>query len=120
MSTTSAAGAAWVAFVNVGEDGEIEIGFDFGEDAEAFVEAGAAKGFDGGAVGFVVGGFEDVGDAGVGGDFRDALGHFAGVGFGFDDAGAGDEEEGIVAAEAERVERDFVGCLCRSYRVRSE
>jgi len=94
--------------VNVGEDGEMEIGFYFGEDAEALGEARAAKGFDGGAIGFVVGGFEDVGDAGVGGDFRDALGHGAGVGFGFDDAGAGDEEEGIVAAEAERAERDFV------------
>ena len=59
------------------------------------LSAGAAEGFCGGAVGFVVGGFEDVGDAGVGGDFRDAFGHFAGVGFGFDDAGAGDEKERV-------------------------
>lgn len=68
-------------FVNVGEDGEAEIGFNFAEDAKAFGEAGAAKGFDGGAIRFVVGGFEDVGDAGVGSDFGDAFGHFAGVRF---------------------------------------
>jgi len=36
------------------------------------------------------------------------LGHFAGVRFGFDDARAGDQEERIGAAEAERVELDFV------------
>ena len=99
------------AFVNVGEDGELQIGFDFGEDAETFFGAGAAEGFGGGAICFVVGGFEDVGDAGVGGDFRDGLGHFARVGFGFDDAGAGDEEKRILAAEAQRVERDFAGVV---------
>src|SRR5258708_7206969 len=75
---------------------------NFARSGEVFGEAGAAKGFDGRAVGFVVGGFENVGDTGVAGDFCDAFGHGAGVGFGFDDAWAGDEEERIVAAEAER------------------
>ena len=47
--------------------GELQIGFDFTENAQAFCEARPAKGFHGGAVGFVVRGFEDVG----------ALGHTA-------------------------------------------
>ena len=97
--------------VNVGEDREMEIGFYFGEDAKAFGEAGTAESFYGGAIGFVVGGFEDVGYAGVGGDFGEALGHIAGVGFGFDYAGAGDEEEGMVAAEAESRERFLRVCV---------
>ena len=36
MSQTSAAGRAWERFMDVGEDGEVQIGFDFGEDTEAF------------------------------------------------------------------------------------
>ena len=95
--------------VNVGEDREVEIGFNFGEDAETFGETRTTKGFNGGAVGFVVGGFEDVGDPGVSGDFCHAFGHGTCVGLGFDYARAGDEEEGIVAAEAERAEGDFAG-----------
>ena len=51
------------------------------EDAGAFDEAGAAETFDAGAVGLVVAGFEDVGDAEVGGDALDGVGHGAGVGF---------------------------------------
>ena len=47
----------------------------------------------GGAVGLVVAGFEDVGDAEVGGDALDGVGHGAGVLLALDDAGAGDEEE---------------------------
>ena len=57
------------------------------------VEAGAAEAFDAGAVGLVVAGFEDEGNAEVGGDALDGVGHGADVGFGLDDAGAGDEEE---------------------------
>jgi hypothetical protein len=93
--------------VDVGKDGQTEVGFDFAEDAQAFGEARAAKGFDGGAIGFVVGGFENVGDIGVGGDFCDTLGHGAGVGFRFDDAGTGNEKERMVTAEAERGELNF-------------
>ena len=70
--------------------------------------ARAAKGFSRGAIGFVVGGFKDVGDAGVSSDFCDAFGHFARVRFRFDDTGAGDEEERIFGAEAQGVQRDFV------------
>ena len=86
-------GGAVLGGVNVGEDGEAG-GFGYGaQDAATFGEAGAAEAADRGAVGFVVAGFEDVGDAEIGGDALDGVGHGAGVGFGLDDAGAGDEEE---------------------------
>jgi len=96
--------------VDVGEDRNLEIGFNFAEDAKAFDQARAAEGFYRRSIGLVVGGFEDVGNLRVGGDFGDALGHGARVRFGFDDAGSGNEEERIAAAETERVELDFVSC----------
>jgi hypothetical protein len=102
--------------VNVSEDGEVQVGFDFGEDAQAFLEAGTAKGFYRGAVGFVIGGFEDVGNAGVGGNFGYSFRHFARMRFAFDDAGAGDEKERVADAEAQRAERNVVSGDHRRYR----
>src|SRR5262249_20319088 len=72
-------------------------------------EAGAAEAFDGGAIGFVVGGFKDVGDAGVGGNLGDTLCHRVRVGFRFDDTRAGDEKKRIGTAEAQGAESDFAG-----------
>jgi hypothetical protein len=92
-------------FVDVGEDGEAGGFGDGAEDAGAFAQAGAAEARDGGAVGLVVGGLEDIGDSQVGGNALDGLGHAAGVGFALDDAGAGDEEE---AACADGDGADFV------------
>jgi hypothetical protein len=83
--------------VDVGEDGEAVLLGDAAEDACAFSEAGAAEAVDGGAVGLVVAGFEDVGDAEVGGDALDGVGHAAGVRLGLDDAGAGDEKQRAAA-----------------------
>ena len=79
--------------VDVGEDGKAGFAGEAAEDARALEKAGAAKAFDAGAVGLVVAGFEDEGDAEVGGDALQGVGHGADVGFAFDDAGAGDEEE---------------------------
>ena len=79
--------------VYVGEHRQARIFRDAAEDARALREAGAAKALHAGAVGLVVAGFEDERDAEVGRDALDGLGHGAGVGFGLDDAGAGDEEE---------------------------
>ena len=94
--------------VDVGEDGEAG-GFGYGaEDAAAFGEAGAAEAADGGAVGFVVAGFEDVGDAEVGGDALDGVGHGAGVLLGLDDAGTGDEEE-FAAAYGDVADVEWIG-----------
>ena len=62
-------------------------------------------------VGFVVAGLEDVGDAEVGGDALDGVGHHAGMGFGLDDAGAGDEEE-LAAADVDVSDLEGVaGCV---------
>jgi len=97
-------------FVNVCENGQFQLGFDLREDAKAFGEARPAEGIYGGAVGFVVGGFEDEGDAGVGGDFRDALREHTRVGFGLDDAGTGDEEKGPSAAELDVAQVKFLRC----------
>ena len=48
--------------VDVGEDGQAGAFLYFGEDAQAFFQSRAAEGSDRRAIGFVVGGFEDVGD----------------------------------------------------------
>ena len=79
--------------MDVSEDGEASIFGDAAEDARALREAGAAKAFDAGAVGLVVAGFEDEGNGEIGGDALDGVGHGARMGFGLDDAGAGDEEK---------------------------
>ena len=79
--------------MDVGEDGEIILLGDGPEDAGAFDYSRTAEAVDRGAVGFIVAGFEDVWDAKVGGDALDRVGHHAGMLFGFDNAGAGDEEE---------------------------
>ncbi len=101
-------GAAILGGVDVGEDGEAG-GFGYGaENAAAFGEAGAAEASDGGAVSFVVAGFEDVGDAEVGGDALDGVGHGAGVVLGLDDAGAGDEEE-FAAAYGDGADIEGIG-----------
>lgn len=51
----------------------------------------------GGSVGLIVTGFEDVGDAEVRGDALDGVSHHAGVGFGFNNAGTCDKKELAVA-----------------------
>ena len=94
--------------VDVGEDGEAVVLGDGAEDARAFGEAGAAEAVDGGSVGFVVAGFEDVGDGEVGGDALDGVDEGAGVGLGLEDAGAGDEEE-AGAADGDGAEGEFGG-----------
>ena len=83
---------------------------------KAFREARSAKSFHGGAVGFVVGGFEDVGDAAVGGNFGDFFRHFSGVRFVFDDARSGYQKERVAKSEAQRAESNVVSGDHRSYR----
>ena len=77
------------------------------QDARAFDEARAAKAADAGAVRLVVAGFEDVRNAEVGGDALDGIGERAGVGFGLDDAGPGDEKE-LAAADGNRADIEGV------------
>src|SRR5207244_2378357 len=63
------------------------------EDARAFLKARTAKALYAGAVGLVVTGFEDVGNSQVRSDALDGLGHGAGVSFGLDNTGPGDEKQ---------------------------
>jgi hypothetical protein len=102
--------------VNVGEDRELQIGFDFAENAQAFGKAGAAEGLHGGSVGLVVGSLENVGHAAVGGNFGNFFSHFAGVGFVFNDAGSGYQEKRVADSEAQRAESNVVCGDHRSYR----
>ena len=101
-------GGAVLGGVDVGEDGETGALRYGAEDAAAFDEAGAPEAANGGAVGFVVTGFEDVGDAEVGGDALDGVGHGAGVLLGLDDAGASDEEE-LAAAYGDVAYVEWIG-----------
>jgi hypothetical protein len=83
--------------VDVGQYGKACRLGDAAKDAGAFNDAWAAEAVDRGAIGFVVAGLEDVGNAQVGGDALDGIGHGAGVLFGLYDAGTGDEKELSVA-----------------------
>ena len=56
-------------FVHVGKNGDADLGFDFGEDAQTFGDTGTTIAGAGRAVGFVEGGFVDEGDAEIVSDF---------------------------------------------------
>ena len=94
-------------FVDVGENWEA-CGFGkAAEDRDAFDESGAAEAGERGAVGLVVGGLEDVGDAKVGGDALDGVGHGADVRLALYDAGSGDEEK-AAGADVDGADFEFV------------
>ncbi len=93
MSATSATVGDVGCFVHVGEDGDVDLFFDFLQDAQALFQAGAAKTLQGGAIGLVVRGFEDEGDVQGPGYAFDDLRHADGVIFALDDARAGDQEQ---------------------------
>ena len=69
----------------------------FAEDAQTFLQSRAAIGRDRGAVGLVVGSFENVGHAQIGGDCAQTLGHAHRVSFAFDHARPGDQNSGAFA-----------------------
>lgn len=84
--------------VDVGEDGEVEFILNALENLEPFLEAGSAEGMDGGAVGFIVGAFEDEVEGEVA---EDSFEFFSGTEselFAFDDAGAAKNGERLVGA----------------------
>ncbi len=59
MSTTVAAGSAWLRVVNVGQDRQAGSLLDLAEDTQTFIEPGPAKGRDRGAIGLVERRLED-------------------------------------------------------------
>ena len=102
-------------FVHVGNHRHADFGFDFGEDAQAFGDAGAAVTRAGGAVGLVKRGFVDEGQAEAVGQFFQGFGGGERQRFGFNHAGPGDEEEGAVVADFKAAE---VHAVAPSWRVR--
>ncbi len=65
--------------VDIGQYGQAGAVADGAQDAAALSQPGTAKALDGGTVGFVVTGFEDVGNAKVGGDALNGVGQHARV-----------------------------------------
>ena len=63
------------------------------QNAHPFLESRPAEALHAGAISFVVAGLENVGNAQVGRDALDGIRHGADVGFGFNDAGAGDQKK---------------------------
>jgi hypothetical protein len=61
--------------MHVGQHGQAGVFGQTAQDARAFDQARAAKALHAGAVGLVVAGLEDVGNAEVGGDALNGLGH---------------------------------------------
>src|SRR5206468_10302949 len=76
--------------------------------------SGAAESLERGAVGLIEGSLKDVWQSRIGRDLRDFFRHGAGVCFGFNDAGPGNQEQGIAAAEAQLAKFDFA---CRAHKI---
>ena len=74
------------------------------EDREAGFEPRAAEGVHARAVGLVVAGLEHIRQADTPGYLGDGGCHSEGVVGGFDDAGAGDEQQGLACANAVRAQ----------------
>src|SRR5262249_45350387 len=83
-------------FVDIRENCEFEVRFNFAEDAEAFGQSGATKGIDGGAVGLGIRGLKYVGYSSVSSYFRHGFGDLSRMSLRFDHARARDEKERIV------------------------
>ena len=91
--------------MDVGQNRDVVLRFDAGEDAQPFVQPWSAKRGAGRPVGFVVRRFEDERHAEPARNRRQSPGELGRVGLAFDDAGAGDEDERLPAAD-----RDIANC----------
>ena len=79
--------------MDVGENRHAHLALHPREDFQARLEAGTSKRCVAGAIGLVEGAFEDVGEAGLARDFRDAGGVAQARILALDDAGAGDQHQ---------------------------
>ena len=105
-------GGGLVGFVDIGEDGDLDLVAHAGEDAQAFGEAGAAEAGDGGAVGLVIAGFENERDAERAADGGDGGGHEKGVLLTLDDTGTGDEKQ-LGTADGDVLDEEWHGGIIR-------
>ena len=90
--------------MHVGSDRETQLTSDSSQDLQAAGEARTPKGANGSPVGLVVGSLEDEGDAQSGCDLPETAGQIQGMVFALDDAGTGDEKEGLPGSEPPFVE----------------
>ncbi len=65
--------------MDVGEDRKFHLGFDLAENAQAFLQSGAAESLERGAVGLIEGSLKDVWQSRIGRDLGDFFRHGAGV-----------------------------------------
>jgi len=79
--------------MNVGQHRHAEFGADFGQHAQALVEAGTAKGFGRSAIGFVEAGFENVKNAERSAGFFERSGHLQAKPFVFNHARPGNQKQ---------------------------
>jgi hypothetical protein len=79
--------------VDIGDDRQIKFGAESRKDVESFVHTEAAEGLVGGAVGFIVTGFEDIINAERAAGFFEGRGDLEAEVFTFDDARARDKRE---------------------------
>ena len=100
-------------FMHVGRDRDAQLTADSPQDLQAASEARTPEGTNGSPVGLVVGRLEDEGDAHSGCDLPETAGQIESMPFAFDDAGAGNEKEGLPVPEPRAAEvqpvthRDF-------------
>src|SRR5580698_3006939 len=93
--------------VNISQDGHFGDFSNLPQNAQTLFNSRAAEAANRGAIGFVVGGLEDVRQLLLARDSRDGLGHLEGVRFTFDDTGAGDEKKTSADGNFTDVERFF-------------
>ena len=92
--------------------GTLDLFADVAQDAQTFFRAGAAEAGDGGAIGLVIAGFEDVGDAELAADGGDGGGHEERVLLTLNDTGTGDEKK-LRAADGDVLHREGHGGIIR-------
>ncbi len=102
--------------VDVGEHGEARDLLHAGQDAQAFLEAGAAIRVHRGPVGLVVGRLVDERDAGGGRDRLQPLGHHQGMRLVLDGARSPDERERCPAPDGDAGDPDGAGRHAAGYR----
>src|SRR5712692_388264 len=96
--------------MDVGEYRQFQFRLNLAENAQAFLQTRTAESLYRGAVGLVVGCFEDVRNSGVSGDLGNLFRHNASVYFAFKYTRAGNQEQGIAATEAQGSQTYFFAC----------
>ena len=95
------------SLMNVRKHRHLEFFFDFFENAQTFLHSGPAKRFQRRTIGLVIRRFENIRQAGIGGDLRHLFRHHARVQFAFNHAWSGDQKQRISGSQAQLAQLDF-------------